>query len=95
MYLEDRVLINAAIVKSNSGVRLEGLDLTSQRLQHKRGSLDYPVHLQPKLQGINIRAHVCGETSSNILNKITLCIFIFLCSFLVRLSTNFCNLCKP
>ncbi|MFD4852633.1 ATP-grasp domain-containing protein [Bacillus toyonensis] len=52
---------NETIVKSISGVRSEVVDLTNQRLQHKRDSLDCPVQLQPKLQGINIRAHVCGE----------------------------------
>lgn len=49
------------IVKSISGIRSEVVDLTDQRLQQKGNSLNCPVQLQPKLHGINIRAHVCGE----------------------------------
>ena len=56
-----KIPADKTIVKSISGMRSEVVDLTDQRLQHKGDSLDCPVQLQPKLQGINIRAHVCGE----------------------------------
>ncbi|MGH1143104.1 ATP-grasp domain-containing protein [Bacillus pseudomycoides] len=52
---------NETIVKSISDMRSEVVDLTDQRLQHNGDSLDCPVQLQPKLQGINIRVHICGE----------------------------------
>ncbi len=53
--------VEETIVKSISGMRSKVVDLTDQRLQHKKDFFDCPVQLQPKLQGINIRAHVCSE----------------------------------
>ncbi|MBA4535529.1 hypothetical protein [Brevibacillus halotolerans] len=49
------------IVKSISDMRSEVVDLNDPRLQHNGYSLDCPVQFQPKLQGINIRVHVCGK----------------------------------
>ncbi|MFJ7941551.1 hypothetical protein ACIQYG_24180 [Peribacillus sp. NPDC096622] len=49
------------IIKSASSIRSIVVNLSDRRLYKDMGDLACPVHLQPKIQGINIRAHVCGD----------------------------------
>ncbi|NIE94705.1 hypothetical protein F3J09_29145 [Bacillus sp. Ab-1751] len=52
---------NETIVKSISYVRSKVVTLNDERLLHGEGALSCPIQMQPKLQGVCIRAHVCGE----------------------------------
>ncbi|WMS85385.1 hypothetical protein RE438_31465 (plasmid) [Bacillus wiedmannii] len=51
---------DGTIVKSISSVRSEVVPLTDTRLLHG-DELSCPIQMQPKLLGVCIRAHVCGE----------------------------------
>ncbi|MDZ5608643.1 hypothetical protein U2I54_16565 [Bacillus pseudomycoides] len=53
--------LDDTIVKSISSVRSEVVTLSDKRLLCGEDFLSCPIQMQPKVNGVCIRAHVCGE----------------------------------
>lgn len=50
------------VVKSISGTRSQVVSLDDLRLQRDPSAASFPVQIQPRLRGVNVRTHVCGDT---------------------------------
>jgi hypothetical protein len=49
------------VVKSISGERSQVVALADPRLQRSPNASSFPVQIQSRLRGLNVRAHVCGD----------------------------------